>query len=192
MTRFWSAFVLSAAATLALLAVAGWSISQILTRPPLEKLRTAAFEMELAKGWSCDLQGTEWVCDPPGAAPRNAIAIMAMKRRGKEDTLDAYEAHLRQPQSTGATGKDGARSTVEHVGRRRIGGHEWVEALQFSSEVPDYHTYYAATVTSHLGVLVTLSAHDSVFEQRRRELEQMLGSLVIYQRDSLAGAAAGQ
>jgi hypothetical protein len=181
MTRFWAAFGAALVATLALFAVTGWSISSFVASRPPDKVRTPAFEMSLADGWSCDLDGTEWVCDPPGDPPRDAIAVMAIKYRNKDDTLEAYEAHLRQPQLVES--KDGTvTSTVEEVGRRQIGGREWVESLHLSSELKGYVTYYAATITSHLGVLVTLSAEETVIDKRRRELEQMMNSLVIYQR----------
>jgi hypothetical protein len=114
--------------------------------------------------------------------PYSAIAIIAIKERGADDNLMAYEDHLRQSrQLSDKTGSGGA-SVVSYVKRVRLGHAEWVEALHLGSEVPNYDTYYLATTTSHLGILVTMSVHHDHQSTYVRQLTEMMSSLNLYQK----------
>jgi hypothetical protein len=75
---------------------------------------------------------------------------MAMKVRNDEDNLQSYEAFLRKT-------KPDTDGQVRYVKRRKLGAHEWVESLHNGSELKNYDTYYLATNTSYLGILVTMS-----------------------------------
>src|SRR4051812_23549286 len=79
--RFLIAFLTSFVATVAVLAGAGYLVTRVAVPPPRELFRTGAFEFELAPGWWCELDGTEYVCTPPGKPPHLAIAVIAMKER---------------------------------------------------------------------------------------------------------------
>ena len=84
-----SAFV----ATLAILAGAGYAITQAVVAPPREIFRAGSFEFELAHGWWCELDdrggNPTYVCVPPGEPPHAATVIMAVKERGPQDNLQA-------------------------------------------------------------------------------------------------------
>ena len=176
-TAMLASFVVSAA----VLGGAGYSASRILVAPQRDVFRAAAFDMELARGWWCELDDSEYVCSPPGKPPHAAIAIVATKERNSEHNLQAYEAHLKQRQRIGdeSTGK---LSEIRFVRRNVIGSHEWVEALHSGSELANFDTYYLATNTSELGILVTLSVHKDYADQYVAELRQMITTLKIYQR----------
>lgn len=181
-SRFWLSFVLSFALTLAALAAVGLAMAKLIVATPREQFFTSYFEFDLAAGWSCGLEGTEYVCNPPGDPPRSAIAVIAMKERSQQDRLDAYETHLRAPQPV--TNADGTSTMSEprFVRRTVLGGKEWVEALHLGSELPDYQTYYLATTTSNLGILVTMSVHRDRTDLFVKQLTEMMQALVIYQR----------
>jgi len=53
------------------------------------------------------------VCYPGGKPPYSAIAIMAVKERGADDNLSAYERHLREPKAR--AGKAGGGTTSSTV-----------------------------------------------------------------------------
>ena len=44
-------------------------ISQLMVPPMRDVFRTAAFEFDLATGWWCELDGSEYVCSPPASRP---------------------------------------------------------------------------------------------------------------------------
>ena len=104
-----------------------------------------------------------------------------MKRRSPDETLKAYENHLRQSQAN--TNSDGSvrHSQVLRLGRRALGRHEWVEAVHLNSEVNGYLTHYLATTTAHLGVLVTFSALEREQKKLMPQIEQMIETLLIYE-----------
>ena len=181
MTRFWLALIASASATLVAAAVVGWAVSWTLVAPPPEMLMTATFELDLADGWICFEDGTEWVCRPD-PAPKDTIAVIAIKYRTNFDTMETYAAHLKKPQRF--TTPDGTQLTsrVEYVREIRIGGYQWVDATHFESEIPNYYTRYLATVTSHVGVLVTFSTRAESSDRYNAQLEAMIESLRIYER----------
>ncbi|MHC6151682.1 hypothetical protein ACVSQB_07785 [Bradyrhizobium elkanii] len=176
-TAMLASFVVSAT----VLGGAEYSASRILVAPQRDVFRAAAFDMELAHGWWCEQDDTEFVCSPPGKPPRAAIAIIAMKERNERDNLQAYEDHLKQRQRIGDEGT-GKLSDIRFVKRNVIGSHQWVEALHSGSELANFDTYYLATNTSELGILVTLSVHKDYADEYVAELKQMIETLKIYQR----------
>ena len=181
---FWSRYVLSFLLTALLLGGLSWlAVSGLATRP-YKLFRTATYEFELIDGWQCRLDGTEYICYFNRKEKANsAILVATSKVRGRLDNFEEYATHLRKTKMAEDRSGKQTRSKVLRVGRRRIGRYEWVEAIHDGSEVPNYRTYYYATVTSHLGVLVTLSAHEkhrAVFEP---QFKHMIRTLRIFQRD---------
>ena len=77
--RFLIALLTAFSATVVVLGGAGYAVSRVAVSPMPDVFRTAAFELELAPGWWCELDGSEYVCSPPGKPPHAAIAVIAMK-----------------------------------------------------------------------------------------------------------------
>jgi hypothetical protein len=174
---FFAAAALAFAAMLAGLGGIGLVAARFIApSEPLPRFIADTFEFTLAPAWECDLEETEYVCSK-GKPPHEAIAIIAMKRRGPNDNLEAYKDHLSKPQD-----QDGTPSTIRTVTRRTLAGYEWIEAVHVSSEVRNYITIYLATVTSQVGVLATFSVHRDHEETGRREMDMMMSSLKIHQQ----------
>lgn len=180
-SRFLIAFATGFFVALATLAVAGFIVAQIATPSPRDPFRSSQFEFDLAPGWECELDGSEYVCMPPGKGPRSAIAVMAVKERGPQDTLAAYQAQLSAAKSPGVSDPT-QTSVVKKVGLRQLGRHDWVEALREGSELANFDTYYLATVTAHLGILVTMSVRRDKVDDYSNDLADMLATLNIYER----------
>jgi len=179
-SRYWLWFLISMTATLAAIAGAGYAAARLLAPKPLEKFANSFFEFELQPGWQCAREGMETICSV-GPKPHSAIAILALKYRGKEDSLEAYQKHLDKPITIETSDRKTMVSELRELRRRWISDHEWVESVHYQSEVPNYVTHYLATVTSHLGMLVTFSAHKDRYEQYKREFYPMVESLIVYQ-----------
>lgn len=179
--RFWIWLLFALVLTLSALTGVGLAVSRYAVEQPRERYLNSAFEFDLAPGWTCHDDGTETLCNQ-GKPPYVAIVVMAMKERNDQDNLDAYEKHLSSPKSN--TTIDGApfTSEVRLVRRRRIGEHIWVESLHFGSEIPEFDTYYLATNTAALGVLVTMSVRKDRVAEFSRSLNEMIASLTIHQR----------
>jgi hypothetical protein len=71
---------------------------------------------------------------------------------------------------------------MRSVKRQVVGDHEWVESLHSGSELPNYDTYYMATTTSNLGILVTMSVHKDSVDRYVAQLRDMIRTLIVYQR----------
>jgi hypothetical protein len=173
---FFAASAIAFVLTLAGLGGIGLATAKFLAPPaPLSRFITDTFEFTLAPAWSCDLEETEYVCWK-GRPPHEAVAIIALKRRGPQDNLAAYEEHLRTPNL------NGAQSTIRSITRRMFGGYQWIEAVHLSSEVSNYVTIYLATVTSQVAVLATFSFHRDYEQAVRLEMDIMISSLKVHQQ----------
>jgi hypothetical protein len=181
-SRFLVSAVGSFLVTVAILASAGYAISEMSVRQPGDPFRAGSFEFDLAPGWWCEREKTEYVCNPSGRPPYSAIAIVAIKDRNESDNLKTYEDHLSQPRLVGDGASNKKMSVVSFVKRVKLGHAEWVEALHLGSEVLNYDTYYLATNTSHLGILVTMSVHRDYETIYAGQLTDMMRTLNLYQR----------
>jgi hypothetical protein len=161
----------------------GYLTSQLMVPSMRDVFRTAAFEFDLARGWWCELDGSTYVCSPPGKPPYAAIVVLAMKERNEQDNLKAYEDYLTQPKKIGeSSGGEDKFSEVRYVKHSVIAARDWVEALHSGSELSNYDTYYLATNTSYLGIVVTLSVDKDYSKQYVAGLKEMIATLHIYQR----------
>lgn len=169
--------------TAGVLGMIGFLIAPALFPEPPNTYRTSAFQIDMPQGWQCQREGSEIVCMPDKDPPVDAIMIAAMKYRGAGmDSTDAYAEHLgRQKQHTMPDGTQ-LISRVEYVNQRKIGNHKWVDSLHFQSELADTYTRYLVTVTSHIGIAVTMSASSDSYEKYVEPFELSLASIEIYQR----------
>ncbi|WP_049976046.1 hypothetical protein [Azospirillum sp. B506] len=126
---------------------------------------------EAPSGWTCSLEGPEdvaaWVCvDAAQAGTRDAIIVLTAKHRGDGDRLDLYQDHLSTPRAVSdSEGRPtGRMSRVKFVREDIIADHSWVHGRHYESEVPGYVTDYFATVKNDIAIVVTFSAHQSVFD----------------------------
>jgi hypothetical protein len=180
-SRFLVSFVATLLATLVVLGGIGYAVTRITVGPPREAFRAGSFEFDLAPGWWCELDNQAYSCTPPGKPPYTATVLMVVKERSSNDTLRAYEDHLKEPKKD-SVGGSGAPSVVRYVRRSKLGDREWVEALHTGSEIASYDTYYLATTTSLLGILVTMSVHRDHRAAYAQQLRDMMGTLNVYQR----------
>jgi len=177
-------FVAAALLVFTGLTAVGVGLAWTLVPAPLDYHRTGYFEFAMPKTWSCDLEGGETVCFPAGVTPHDSIIVLAAKWRNRQDDRQAYLVHLGTPKVI--TTKDGnpITSRVVHAREIEIGGHRWVDGLHFESEIPKFYTRYLATITSHLGVLITFSVHETAFDKRMQDLDKAVASLRIYEAPS--------
>jgi hypothetical protein len=71
------------------------------------------------------------------------------------------------------------RSQVRSLRRTRIAAQEWIDCVQFESELPNYITRYLATVKDDIAVLVTLSAHKTTYSTLDSTFDAVINSLQV-------------
>jgi hypothetical protein len=179
--RFWRMFVLGGFASAVVLTLLAWGIARLLAPAPLERFVSSVFEFQLPRGWQCQGEGAETVCNYGEKPPHSAICVLAMKYRGPQDTLAMYTEHLSQ--SRDFTDVDGVavHSEVKRVGTKEIGGRKWLAALHYQSELRGFFTEYLATFTSQIAILVTFSASERTIDQHQKEFETMISSLKVHE-----------
>lgn len=183
-SHFLIAFLTIFCLTLGLLGGAGYGVTLLAVPPPRDVFRTGFYEFEVAPGWECDQDGTEYVCQAKGAKQKGAIAVMAMKeRKAGMDSLEAYEAHLAKPQPLNGNPAASSISTIRIAPRRiMLGANEWLESLHCGSELENFCTYYLGAVTSHVGILITMSYRENEEAAYRADLTEMMKTVRMYQR----------
>jgi hypothetical protein len=167
--------------TLAALGCVGMAVTTFSIKPPPERFTTSYFEFDLAPGWRCDAEGKAYTCED-GREPATALVVIAMKFRNQRDNIDSFESFLKTPKVITLEDGTATPSQVNYVRRRSLGHHVWVESLHLGSEVQTYYTYYLATRTAQLAILVSMSVHKDYVSEYIHELEGMISTLYIYQR----------
>ncbi len=153
-----------------------------------KRFRNAYVSFELPPNWTCNLDGTEWVCvNEFSPKAKEAIIILTAKEVGPADTIPAYLAHVQQIKTIPGPDKQPIKSKILHAKERQIAGHIWVDALHEGSEVASYYTRYLATVKDKIAILVTFSAHRSHYTKYSADFIKAIESLrVVATKDLLS------
>jgi hypothetical protein len=142
-------------------------------------------EFELPSGWDCALEGSEWVCQSDDKdRKKEAIIILAAKYRGEQDSLDLYQAYLKQPKSFNLPGGKTQISEAKSVTIKTINGQRWVDSLHLASEVPGFYTRYLATVKDNLGIAVTFSVAKDHYDAYQDIFEKVIATLKVFDQKS--------
>ena len=152
-------------------------------------------EFELPKGWQCAIEGSEWVCQSENKdRQKEAIIILAAKKRGSQDNLSEYMSYLKQTKTYQLPGAKLQRSEPKTVKKVNINGQEWVDALHLASEVPGFYTRYLATVKADIGVAITFSVTKSMYNAYKGIFDKVIASMRIFRQANinLAGVAKRQ
>lgn len=135
---------------------------------------------ELPPNWNCKQEGFEHICiNNFSKKQKEAIIILTAKKRGPQDSLQGYEAHLKKARNMTNYKNVPYVSKVKAVRKRKISGVDWIDALQLGSEVQTYYTRYAATVKDSLGILVSFSAHKDHYSKYSSDFIKAIQSLKV-------------
>ncbi len=144
-------------------------------------------EFELPMGWDCALEGSEWVCQSDDKdRKKEAIIILAAKYRGEQDSLDQYQAYLKQPKSFNLPGGKTQISEAKSVSVKTINGQRWVDSLHLASEVPGFYTRYLATVKDNLGIAVTFSVAKDHYDAYQDIFDKVVATLKVFDQKAAA------
>lgn len=145
-------------------------------------------EFELPVGWQCALEGSEYVCQSESdTSKKEAIIILAAKRRGEQDSMEEYTAYLKKPKTYNLPGGKIQISEAKYTKNTGVNGHDWVDALHLASEVPGFYTRYLATVKEDLGVAVTFSVAKDLYQQYQGIFDGVVASLRVFRQKTDAG-----
>jgi hypothetical protein len=145
-------------------------------------------EFELPSGWQCALEGSEYVCQSENeASKKEAIIILAAKRRGEQDSMEEYTAYLKKTKTYTLPGGKVQVSEPKYTKNTDVNAHQWVDALHLASEVPGFYTRYLATVKEDLGVAITFSVAKDLYNQYQGIFDGVVASLRVFRQKADAG-----
>ncbi len=140
-------------------------------------------EFELPSGWQCALEGSEWVCQSENSdRKKEAIIILAAKRRGEQDSMEEYLAYLKKGKTYTLPGGKTQVSEPRYTKTTEVNAHQWIDALHLASEVPGFYTRYLATVKEDLGVAVTFSVAKDLYAQYQATFDNVVASLRVFRQ----------
>lgn len=140
-------------------------------------------EFELPSGWQCALEGAEWVCQSENDDRRKeAIIILAAKKRGEQDSMEEYTAYLKKPKTYTLPGGKTQVSEAKYTKISEVNSQQWVDALHLASEVPGFYTRYLATVKEDLGVAVTFSVAKDLYSSYQGIIDNVVASLRVFRQ----------
>lgn len=144
---------------------------------------------ELPDNWSCQQEGTEWICSPlDSVIARDALIILSAKEAGPEDSFASYQTYLSQPRLLQNSKNIPKPSRVIHSKTRNINDQQWVEGLHLNSEIEGFYTLYLATVKQGLAVLVSLSAEKNKAAQFNSVFSSAVKSIRLTTSNELLSA----
>ena len=143
-------------------------------------------EFELPTGWECALEGSEWVCQSTNDdRKKEAIIILAAKVRGSQDSLDQYQAYLKNTKTYTLPGGKSQISEPKYAKLKVVNGHRWIDALHLASEVPGFYTRYLATVKEDLGVALTFSVAKDHYSSYQGVFDKIIASVRVFRQKNI-------
>ena len=153
----------------------------LLSPPASAKLfRNSYVNFELPPNWKCKQEGFEHVCvNAFSKRQKEAIIILTAKKRGPQDSLKNYHAHLKEVRKMSNYKGVPYKSIVKSVRQRKINGVNWIDGIQLGSEVQTYYTRYAAAIKDSVGILVSFSAHKDHYSKYSSDFIKAIQSLKV-------------
>jgi hypothetical protein len=142
-------------------------------------------EFDMPNTWECVLEGAEWVCQSTNAArKKEAIIIFAAKNRGPKDSIEEYQAYLKQAKNFMLPGGQALVSEPKYAKPVEVNGHRWIDSLHMASEIPGFYTRYMATVKEDLGVVVTFSVSRDAYSTYKTVFDKIIASIRVFRQAS--------
>ena len=141
-------------------------------------LVTAYVSFDQPEGWNCELAEGVWICQSTLEPDRKESIVLSIATvAGEWDTLDNYETYLKKPKTIQDEEGNELTSKATYVRRRNINGVNWVDSLQFNSELPGFYARYLATVHRNLAILITYIVSEDRYSSLGSQFERMVASL---------------
>lgn len=157
-------------------------LSLLFTLPVFGKKFSNHFiEFELPNGWDCHQSGADWFCNSKNEdRVKEAIIIFVGKNRKDSDNLKNYKEYLSEKKNWDLPNGKSQISDPKFVSKRNINQNEWIDSLHLASEVPGFYTRYLAGIKGKTAVAMTFSVHQSVYQDYKEVIDQVLASIKVF------------
>ena len=146
-----------------------------------KNFKTEFISLELPVGWDCAKEEIDYVCQPNNLAQRSEVIVTVIVKNvnATDDTYDKYQAVLNEPREMRDLLGNTYKSEVKYVRFKEIRKKQWIDSLQFGSEIPGFYTRYVASIEGKIAGLVSYSIAESVYAKWAPILDKMLDSLEL-------------
>jgi len=154
----------------------------LLITVPAWGLTTAYVSFDHPEGWKCELSQGVWICQSSVETDRKESVVLSIATMASEwDTLENYEKYLKEPRPIQDEDGNQLMSKVSYSRKRNINGVNWVDSLQFNSELPGFWARYLATIhttgSTKLAILITYIVSEERYKTLAPAFERMVSSL---------------
>ena len=154
----------------------------LLITVPAWGLTTAYVTFDHPDGWKCELSQGVWICQSSVETDRKESVVLSIATMASEwDTLENYEKYLKESRPIQDEDGNTLMSKVSYSRKRNINGVNWVDSLQFNSELPGFWSRYLATVhttgSTKLAILITYIVSEERYKTLAPAFERMVSSL---------------
>jgi hypothetical protein len=155
-----------------------FGLAVLLGAAPALALNTAYVNFEHPDGWKCELSQGVWICQSTIEPDRKESVVLSIATMRTEwDSLDNYLEYLKKPRPVQDEDGNQLTSKVTYARKRNINGVEWIDSLQYNSELPGFWARYLATVQDKLAILITYIVSDEFYQKLAPQFEKMVASL---------------
>ncbi len=154
----------------------------LLLSSPVFALTTAYVSFDHPEGWKCELSQGVWICQSSVETDRKESVVLSIATMASEwDTLENYEKYLKEPRPIQDEDGNSLMSKVSFTRKRNINGVNWIDSLQFNSELPGFWARYLATVnttgSTKLAILITYIVSEEKYKTLAPAFDHMISSL---------------
>lgn len=124
--------------------------------------QTKELRTDIPDTWICFQENTAYICRSPDEKQGSeAIMIINIRTRGIKDNLAEFRTMLSAKRTIYDFKNRPLVSTVYSVSEKTINNHIWIESTQFNSEIPDFYSFYYATINEawNAAVLVNFNVN---------------------------------
>lgn len=145
---------------------------------PAFALKTQYVSFDHPEGWLCELSQGVFICQSKTEPERKESIVLSIATIASEwDSLENYEEYLKRPKTIQDDAGKELTSKVTYTRKRNINGTQWIDSLQYNSELPGFWARYLATVQNKLAILITYIVSDDMYGKLAPIFEKMVASL---------------
>ena len=144
-----------------------------------KKYTTSYISLEIPESWTCITEGANHLCfnKISRKLAREAVIILTAKEKGPQDSVMSYINYLKDKRVYTSKKKKSITSKVFHSKQRSIRGHPFADGFHLESEIPLYYTRYIGTTKKSLAVLVTYTAHKTLWKKYTADFNKSINSI---------------
>ncbi|HVJ63746.1 MAG TPA: hypothetical protein VM901_00680 [Bdellovibrionota bacterium] len=146
-----------------------------------KQFKTQFFSLDLPPNWDCVKEELDWVCQPDNLHERSEVFMVIVTKAvdAVDDSLTKYQDVLSQVRTLRNLRGDPYKSEVRYTRINKILEREWVDSLQFGSEIPGFYTRYLASIAEKVAGLLTYAIAESSYAKWSPVMERMIGTIEL-------------